>query len=370
VIDPTRHQRFDAGLPTKKAIRLDNGHLKVPATLGRVGVLEYHEPDGSVRRELRLPEEVFAPESLSSLELVPVTFGHPKTARGFVDSGTTSKHAVGVVGERFDHADNVTLQGVVLVHDAKTIADVEHGIRELSPGYTAQLEHKPGVFNGQPYEFIQRNIRYNHVAIVRAGRAGSSVRLHVDEADEDSMIKIKINGVEFEAPEQTVQAFTAEQGKQASALSAAQAKIDSLDAELKKEREQRLDEATVAQRVREGIDARLKLERTASAILGAGVKLDELDDRAVQEKVIVKVTPSFADKLKDKDATYVAHAFDFAVANHKPVPLALKQARTDSAEGAEPEQRLDYAQAREKYCADQRNAYTKPLSIGVSKETV
>ena len=34
--------------------------------LTRVGIFEYRRPDGSIRRELRLPEEVFAPESLAS----------------------------------------------------------------------------------------------------------------------------------------------------------------------------------------------------------------------------------------------------------------------------------------------------------------
>jgi hypothetical protein len=40
--------------------------------LTRVGIFEYRRPDGSIRRELRLPEEVFAQESLASYKGKPV----------------------------------------------------------------------------------------------------------------------------------------------------------------------------------------------------------------------------------------------------------------------------------------------------------
>ena len=34
--------------------------------LTRTGIFDYKNPDGSIRRELRLPEQVFDPDSLSS----------------------------------------------------------------------------------------------------------------------------------------------------------------------------------------------------------------------------------------------------------------------------------------------------------------
>lgn len=44
--------------------------------LTRVGIFEYQNPDGTIRRELRLPEEVFAPESLASYKGKPVILTH------------------------------------------------------------------------------------------------------------------------------------------------------------------------------------------------------------------------------------------------------------------------------------------------------
>ena len=41
-----------------------------------VGIFEYMNPDGSIRRELRLPEEVFAPESLESYKGKPIIVTH------------------------------------------------------------------------------------------------------------------------------------------------------------------------------------------------------------------------------------------------------------------------------------------------------
>jgi len=63
----------------KRVIRLDNiqidktyyteeGYLIDNPIVTSVGIFEYALPDGGVRRELRLPEHVFDPESLASYE--------------------------------------------------------------------------------------------------------------------------------------------------------------------------------------------------------------------------------------------------------------------------------------------------------------
>ena len=62
---------------------------------------------------------------------------------------------------------------------------------------------------GMGYDFIQRNIRANHVAIVDRARAGDSARIRLDSADavlveeEGNTVKIKLDGaVEFDVPRQ------------------------------------------------------------------------------------------------------------------------------------------------------------------------
>lgn len=54
------------------------------------------------------------------------------------------------------------------------------GLRELSLGYSLDLDETPGVWNGQPYDAIQRNIRINHLALVEKARAGEQARLNID----------------------------------------------------------------------------------------------------------------------------------------------------------------------------------------------
>lgn len=47
--------------------------------------------------------------------------------------------------------------------------------REISCGYHYDPDMTPGEYDGQPYDGVMRNIRGNHVALVKDGRAGSDV---------------------------------------------------------------------------------------------------------------------------------------------------------------------------------------------------
>lgn len=50
-------------------------------------------------------------------------------------------------------------------------------MRELSLGYSYTPEFKSGEFNGTRYDFVMRDIKANHLALVEVGRAGSDVRV-------------------------------------------------------------------------------------------------------------------------------------------------------------------------------------------------
>lgn len=65
-----------------------------------------------------------------------------------------------------------------MVSDGPTIKLIEDGKRELSAGYTCDLDWTPGKTpSGEAYDAVQKNIRINHVAIVQRGRAGQQVRI-------------------------------------------------------------------------------------------------------------------------------------------------------------------------------------------------
>lgn len=190
---PNMQIRTDTGF-LKKPRRTAQGFLRVGAYLTRTGVLHYRREDGTVQRELRHPDEVFSAASLESLTGAPVTDLHPSElvteknakdlSRGYLISDVKTD------GKRL-------VQGDVVITDPDLIAAVESGARrEVSPGYTAQVEMQSGEYGGEPYDAIQRNIVYNHVGIGPRGwgRSGSEVSLHLDGGQDDliGMIRHKV----------------------------------------------------------------------------------------------------------------------------------------------------------------------------------
>ena len=168
-------QRYDS-IPLGETYFTPEGYLIDHPILTRVGIFEYKNPDGSIRRELRLPEEVFAPESLASYKGKPVILTHEA---GMIDSDNVQQEQIGtILSEGTQDGDNVRAQ--IIIHDARKL---DYGLRELSLGYSLDLEETPGEWQGQPYDVIQRNIRVNHLALVEKARAGDSARLNIDGED-------------------------------------------------------------------------------------------------------------------------------------------------------------------------------------------
>ena len=75
------------------------------------------------------------------------------------------------------------LTNSLTVTDADAIQRIENGeFRDLSAGYLCDVEMIDGIFDGKHYDGKMKNIRGNHVALVREGRAGHDVRV-ADSAD-------------------------------------------------------------------------------------------------------------------------------------------------------------------------------------------
>lgn len=156
------------------------GGLRSPAYLTRCGIFDYRQPDGSVIRELRHPSEVFSEASLSTLRGAPLTIGHP----GMVTTDNWSAVAVGHVTEDV-HVDGTFVSANVVVQDASAVQQVgNQELVELSCGYDCDVIFDTGVWEGQTYDAVQKNIRYNHVGLgpKNWGRAGNEVALRLDSA--------------------------------------------------------------------------------------------------------------------------------------------------------------------------------------------
>ena len=169
----------------KRVLRLDSipldetywtkeGYLIDHPVVTSTGIFEYQNPDGTTRRELRLPEEVFDPASLASYKGKPVILTHEA---GVVDKRNVDQEHIGtILSEGYQDGENVRAE--IIIHDTDIMK--KSGLRELSLGYALDLDRTPGVWKGQPYDAIQRNIRINHLALVEKARAGEKARLNID----------------------------------------------------------------------------------------------------------------------------------------------------------------------------------------------
>lgn len=178
---------FSDRLTLDKPRRNADGFMAIHARAARTGVYQYLgrevDPEGAhfaadqIVNVYRPPEEVFDKVSLGSFVGKPITDDHPSeavTAANWRDlaRGTT-------MAAKREVADDGEYVGFDLAFmDADLITKIDDGKRELSNGYAARLDVEDGIApDGTEYQAVQREIRGNHVAVVDAGRAGSSCRI-------------------------------------------------------------------------------------------------------------------------------------------------------------------------------------------------
>lgn len=179
---PARHTRYDLHRLDAAEV-LASGALRVPARVARVGVLEYTDADGNTWGELVPEETLFSADSMATLRAVALTDLHPST---LVTPETRKGLQIGHVGDVIAQ-DGAYLSAPVYVTDASAIKLVQSGERrDVSCGYTCDLDETPGTHEGKPYRAIQRARIYNHLGLGPEGwgRAGSDVGLRLDGADE------------------------------------------------------------------------------------------------------------------------------------------------------------------------------------------
>lgn len=165
--------RFD-NLPLNQTYFTEEGYLMDHPIVTTVGIFEYVNPDGSIRKELRLPEEVFSEKSLASYKGKPVIITHDA---GVVDKDNVAEEHIGTILSK-GYKDGDSVRAEIVIHETDKMKAC--GLRELSLGYNLTLDETPGEWNGQHYDAIQRNIEINHLALVGSARAGETARLNID----------------------------------------------------------------------------------------------------------------------------------------------------------------------------------------------
>ncbi|TXH43611.1 MAG: DUF2213 domain-containing protein [Desulfurellales bacterium] len=324
--------RLDNSSPLSKPVRLPNGFVRAEGYLTRSGIFVYRDGLGNTVRELRPPEEVFHPDSLASFALVPVTNDHPSE---MLTADNAKQYAVGSVSESVvPEGDKV--RASLMITDAAAIEALDAGKSELSCGYTADVEFSPGVWNGQPYDAVQRNIRGNHVALVDAGRAGPACSIRMDAAGAaqeitmNEVVMLELGGAQYSVPAdlaaELVKMLEAKglkpvmgdaakpadpKAEMAEVKADAQRKIDALQARL-----DALQSAASAKTLRETIAREVREDIAVTEMAKRfDVTVAESDTlEAKQRKVIAKIDPSI--KLDGQSGVYVAGSYATLMSVH------------------------------------------------------
>ncbi len=358
---------------TRPAEKTAEGFLIARAPLTSVGVFLYRNDDGSPRRELRLPEEVFDPDSLASLHMKPLTLLHPKG--GKVTPENIEKLQVGTVGTDISN-DSYRVYGSLSATRSDGVQAVEDGsARSLSCGYTCDIEWTSGTWLGMPYDCIQRKIRYNHVALVPTTRAGDGNAIRMDGAgvpdpksfeqhnqEERMNLKtIRLDGADFQAEPQVIAALDKEQ-KRADGL---EKELNQVRADGKKALDEAITAKSTAEAERETFKERLdamekempnKISAAVQSRLDlvgkaqkAGVEVrNDMADADIKKAVVLKKFPKA--NFEGQADSYLNARFDAACEVSE--EDAEKQSRQDAAEipannvTLTAQQRLDEAQKR------------------------
>lgn len=305
----------------------ENGYLKVPGRVALAGNVQQYlaselgladRPGNTVVNVYRPPESVFDPASLATYDNADVTVEHPTE---MVDAGTFKRVAVG-------HAispgrqEGIAVVVDLLIKDADAIKAIEGGKCELSAGYMAEYVEQPGVTpDGTPYEFIQRGIAVNHIALCDQARAGRLARLFdhktpleavmshkvtldsgakVEVADEASAILIQstIDGLRKRVADAEEEKTKAELAKDE-----AEAKADALDEE-NEELKKQASEDSISKRLADV----LAITDAARKLAGAEFTCDSVNPLEIKRAALAARLPKRA--WADKSEAYVSAAWD------------------------------------------------------------
>jgi hypothetical protein len=389
--------RYDVA-PIDKYEVTPEGYLRAWATIARTGVQQYADADGSIRREYRPETEVASPESLASFAGKAITLEHPPV---LLDSANTKDYQIGFSGTEVVY-DNGFVRAVMTITDKDAIERIMRGdAKEVSAGYRVNYEATPGVTDsGENYDGIQKEISGNHIAVVRRGRAGPQVKLHLDRLDaadpslftpieEPSMTaKVNFDGAEFEVTESVALAITKEREdakmsyedmkKKCDELQAAadsmKAEMDAMEKEMKGKCDSAEGRADALAQELEGLKTDLEaaqkvnvdglVEERIALIDKARTSLDSAFDFAGKSareimEASIKAVRGDAD-LSERSDDYVTAMFDTLAESPRTDSANTEELRKAVASIASP------MSAPSSYMDKLQNAWKSPLSV--SKE--
>lgn len=339
----------DTSIPAlDKYIDEATGFLHVKGILARTGIQEYLgrelsdelEPD-TVYGVLRHSDDVLNEESLKGYINAPVTDDHPSdfvTTDNYkeLSKGSTSE----IETEKKDGIDYV--KGHLTVMDTELIEKLRDGKLEISMGYGSNIEAEEGEFLGQSYQFRQRDIKINHVAIVSKGRCGGRCRIVSDDGiilDEitnqnkgNDMAMVKIGENEYEVPEEVASEFL----RLSETLSDMEKEVETKSEDMEEVEKEKEEAVATADELKEQIKGMKRKTNDADIVLVAkslvsvkaiadSMKIDVKisDEMTMKKEVLASKYPSLVLDGKSKD--YINARFDVMVEGRKAADESQKQ---------------------------------------------
>lgn len=218
----------------------ENGYMTVESNpITQVGVFQYlgrsigaDEPD-KVYNVYRPAEELGKQECVDSFKNLPIIDDH--TMLGPAEDGFTPPEKKGVHGSTGDavrFADNKLLADLKFWGQG-IIDKIKSGKKDLSLGYRCIYDKIKGVFEGQAYDYVQRDLRGNHLALVDQARCDVAVRDHhitLDHFDLNLTTKddTQMPPEEVQKPALTLEAVAEKLDAMATKLDAVATKVDEM----------------------------------------------------------------------------------------------------------------------------------------------
>ena len=159
----------------------DSGYWIIKANpISRVGVFDYLGRQIDIDRSLGLDpnriykvfrpaEELFSPAAIESFEGIPFIDEHEMLGDGYTPVEKRPSHGtITSVRPSMDQPD--ALIADIKIYTRTMKEKIESGKKGLSLGYYCKYEPEVGCYNGQTFDFVQKNIRGNHIALVNKPR--------------------------------------------------------------------------------------------------------------------------------------------------------------------------------------------------------
>jgi hypothetical protein len=185
------------GVPITKEGVFEYPGYKIHKDLIKTKLYKVYRPASALQEE----------ECIESFKLLPVTEDHfgmvgtRESIRNDTRADVGQAGVQGTTGEEIYFTDGF-LNANVKPYTQKMYDSLENGKKQLSIGYTCKYTPYNGIFNGESYEFIQTDIRGNHVAYLYGGRSGPEIAMDSSEGHEigNDFFKITLDSGEQTMP--------------------------------------------------------------------------------------------------------------------------------------------------------------------------